>query len=118
MEFNTLEELKEFIKQPGFLLDSDNIMDYMDIAYYIGCNDGEDVGYKQSIEENYKDDGYDGYDAGYENGSEEGYNEGRSEGYEEGYNVGLVDGNNNGYDNGYDAGLEDGRREGHEDIML
>jgi len=92
-----MDDLKE---SPTF----DELLNLLDEAYYLGIDDGEDIGYKKSMNDNSNrdcddcgsyDDGYEeGYDVGHLNAQKEEYDRGHNEGYDEGYNEG--------YDNGYD----------------
>ncbi len=99
----------------------DIIEEVIDFVYYLGIEDGECIGYKESLKENNvsEDERNDIYENGFSDGVNEGMNDGHSNGYDEGhsdgYSEGHSDGHEEGYSEGYDNGYEKGYSEGYED---
>ena len=93
-------------------IDFENIMELVDFVYYMGIDDGETFGYKESLKDNYNyEENDDYYDRGFEDGRREGYDDGFVDGEREGQENGYEIGRDEGYNNGHDDGYEEARSE-------
>ena len=99
----------------------EKLVELIDFVYYLGVDDGEDIGYKEALKENgmSQDEREEVYQEGYDDGREEAYHEGVSDGREQGYDDGYTDGydtaHNEVENDAYDRGREEGYDEGYND---
>ena len=137
------DDLKDNIRRIAPTVEQyDTVANLMDYVYYMGVDDGECTGYKDSLKDNSigsdeRDELYDtAYDEGresmrdemerdseyqYDSGYESGYESGNENGYEEGLRNGREEGQdmlNEKYEEGYGFGREEGYEEGYDAAKL
>ena len=115
----------ELDKKPNSLFNLQDLETVFEMAVERGNDEGEVLGYKKCLNENFygedsdedeiRDEAYreghsDGYSEGNEDGRSEGHDESRKEGFDEGFDEGEKEGYNNGYSSGHYVGFDEGSK--------